>query len=129
MEKHSLEANMTHGSVSGHLLRTAFPLLFGMLGFATLEIVDTWFLAKLSSDYVAALGYIFPMMAITMAMFVAFEAGTASVVSRALGEERQDLVKRYATDALLLALVTSLVLMGSVMWSMDWFMTLVNVPV
>ena len=128
MEKHTVEAKMTTGPVAGHLLRTAFPLVFGMLGYATLDIVDTYFLAHLGSDYVAAIGYLFPITSLVVAFMIAIEAGTASVVSRALGEGRTDQVKRYITDALLLAALLAVGLVLLIWLVLDPLLRFTNVP-
>lgn len=124
----SFEANMVTGSIPKHLLRTAYPLLFGMLGFATLEIADTFYLAHLSSDYVAALGYIFPLMAGVIALAVAFESGTAAIVSRALGEKKQQLVKQLTTDSMLLAFIFSIIVSILIFFNIDLILKLVNTP-
>ncbi|HRZ16604.1 MAG TPA: MATE family efflux transporter, partial [Candidatus Hydrogenedentes bacterium] len=73
------------------LLRMAVPAAVGMMVNALYNVVDTVFVGQgVGAMGIAALSIVFPIQMIASAFAQAIGVGTASVVSRRLGERRPD---------------------------------------
>lgn len=99
------EAILTSGSVPAGLLRLSFPMLFGFLSISLFNLVDTWFIARLGTLPLAAIGFIFPVVMVVGTLSISLGVGAATRVSQAIGAGDQDQVRRLTTDALLLSVL------------------------
>lgn len=103
-------ATLTEGSVRGHLVSLTVPMIWGIAAIMSLSLVDTWFVAQLGERELAAMSFTFPVTFTLVSLGIGLMAGTASVISRVLGEGDMERVKRLTTDAALLGTVLALVL-------------------
>ncbi len=77
----------------------------GIMAIISKSIVDTYFVAQLGTDSLSAMGFMFPVMMVVANLAIGLGAGTSSVVARCIGEGDTGLVRRRATDGLILAFV------------------------
>ena len=86
------------------LLNMAVPMIVSMLVQALYNVVDSVFVAKLSEDALNAVSLAFPLQN----LMIAFGGGTAvginALLSRSLGEKRQDMADKAANTGIFLAL-------------------------
>ena len=80
-----------------------------MLAMMSFNLVDTWFVAQLGADQLAAMSFTFPVVMLLLSVGIGMMAGTSSVLARVVGRGDQHRVRRLASDALILSLVLSLI--------------------
>lgn len=102
-------AKLTRGPVRGHLVSLTTPMIWGIAAMMSLNIVDTWFVAQLGERELAAISFTFPVIMVLISLGIGLMAGTASVISRVLGETDLARVRRLTTDAVFLATAISAV--------------------
>ncbi len=99
----SESAKLATGSISGHLLTQTTPMLFGIAAIMSIGIVDAYFIGKLGSKELAAVGFIFPVTIALSSLGVGVIAGISSVVSRALGSADPDRAQQLGNLGMVLA--------------------------
>lgn len=97
----------TTGPVSTHLRQMTIPMIWGIFAVVAVNVTDTFFVARLGTLPLAAMGFAFPVAMIMFALGIGLSAGTTSVIARAIGRNDKDRVKRLTTDALSLAFAVS----------------------
>lgn len=97
--------DLTKGSLINHLTKLALPSIGGMLAFTLFNITDTYFVGKLGTESLAAMGFTFPVVMIAGAISSGISNGSASVLARAAGEKNINKMRRTATDGILLSLL------------------------
>ena len=103
-------AILIEGSVRRHLINLTVPMVWGLLALMSFNVADTWFVAQLGTEELAAMSFTFPVVNVLTAIGIGIMAGTSSVLARVLGAQDQQRLRRLTSDALLLALVVSVVL-------------------
>ncbi len=88
----------------------AAPMMMGILSRTVYNITDTYFVAKLGTNELAAMNFTFPVVMILGAFSMGMGLGASSSVSRAIGRGEEKAIKRLATDALLLAMLIVIIL-------------------
>lgn len=96
-------AILTGGSVGKTLVKLTWPMVFGILGMITFNLVDTFFVGQLGTLELAALSFTFPVVMVISSLALGLGIGTTSVVSRAIGEQDEAKVRRLTTDSLILS--------------------------
>ena len=91
------------------LLNMALPMIISMLIQACYNIVDSYFVAKLSQDALNAVGLAFPVQNLMIAVAVGTGVGINALLSRSLGQKDQVRADRTAMNGVLLELVSGLV--------------------
>lgn len=84
----------------------ALPAMFSMLVQALYNIVDSYFVSQVSDKGLAAVSLAFPLQNLLIAFAVGTGVGVMSLISRRLGEGRQDEANHAAAHGLVLAFVT-----------------------
>lgn len=96
--------DLSQGSIIGHLIRLAGPMMIGILSIMAMYLVDTYFIGQLGKNPLAAMGFIFPVINLLNGIAFGIGAGASSVIARAIGSKDTDRVKQLTTQSLLLAL-------------------------
>jgi putative MATE family efflux protein len=97
--------SLLQGDVAPHLRRLSIPLVWGMLSMTLFSVVDTYFISRLGTKYLAALGFTIPLVMFYMGITFGLSVGTTSVLARVYGEGDMEKFKRLATDALSLCAI------------------------
>ena len=93
----------------GKLLATmAVPMMISMLFQALYNVVDSVFVAMLSQDAMNAVSLAFPLQMLTIALGAGTGVGMNALLSRSLGEKKQDMVDRAANTGLFLFLCSGI---------------------
>jgi putative MATE family efflux protein len=100
----SRKARLTQGPVGKTLFDLTWPMVFGILGMVTFNLVDTFFVGKLGIDQLAALSFTFPVVMVVSSLAMGLGIGVTSLVSLAIGEGDENKVRRLTTDSLVLSL-------------------------
>ncbi|MBE6965138.1 MAG: MATE family efflux transporter [Ruminococcaceae bacterium] len=87
----------------------AVPMMISMLVQAFYNVVDSIFVARISENALTAVSLAFPLQN----LMIAFGGGTAvginALLSRSLGEKRQEMVDRSANTGIFLSIVTAII--------------------
>ncbi len=87
----------------------AIPMMISMLVQAFYNVVDSIFVARISENALTAVSLAFPLQN----LMIAFGGGTAvginALLSRSLGEKRQEMVDRSANTGIFLSIISALV--------------------
>ena len=90
----------------GKLLASmSMPPMISMLAAALYNIIDSYFVAKISEDALAAVTLVFPIQMLMMAVSIGTGVGLASLISRRLGEKRQQEADLAAAHGFVFAIV------------------------
>ncbi len=76
---------MTVGPVGSILLRLTLPMLGALLAMIGYSVAETWFIARLGPQALAAVSFTFPVTMVVISLAIGLGAGTSAVVARALG--------------------------------------------
>ena len=103
------KAKLTEGSVGRTLVFVTLPMMVGIVGMVAFNLVDTFFVGRLGTLELAAMGFTFPVVMVVGSIARGLGVGVSSVVSRAIGQGDHHKVQRLTTDGLLLSVLIVLV--------------------
>src|SRR5210317_1697220 len=105
-----MTSTLTSGSVAGNLRKQATPFAWALVAIFSFEAVDLFFISRLGDAPLAAVAFTFPVIWLVYGIFIGFEAGAASCVSRAVGRSDDEGAKRLTIDTMTLAVLCATVL-------------------
>ncbi len=95
---------LLHGPIVRTLLLLAWPNVLVMLAQAATGLVETWFVAKLGTDALAAMALVFPGVMLTQMISAgAMGGGISSAIARALGAGHRDEANALVMHALVIS--------------------------
>ena len=86
------------------ILSMALPMVISMLVNSLYNIVDSFFVAKISEDAMTALSLVYPVQNFINAVGIGFGVGMNAVIALHLGAGNEEKAKLAATQGLALAL-------------------------
>lgn len=92
------------------LISMSVPMMISMLVQALYNVVDSYFVAQLSQDALNAVSLSFPIQNLMISIAVGTGVGVNALLSRNLGEKDFDGANRAAGNGLVLAVLSSLVM-------------------
>ena len=96
----------------GKLLMTiSLPVMISMLIQSLYNVVDSYFVSKISENALTAVSLVFPMQNLMIAFSTGTAVGINALLSRKLGQKDQKAVNSAAENGILLAFLSSLVFM------------------
>ena len=105
------ENKMGSMPVNKLLLNMAVPMIISMLVQAFYNVVDSVFVAQLSEDALNAVSLAFPIQNLMISVAVGTGVGINALLSKSLGEKRQDRANAAAMNGLFLAAASYVVFM------------------
>lgn len=118
------QAYMKEKPVFPLLTSMALPMMLSMLVSALYNIIDSFFVAKISEASMTALSLVFPVQNLINAVSVGFAVGINSAVAFYLGAEKQENADTAATVGLALNGLHGLLLTAVGLWFMPSFLHL-----
>jgi putative MATE family efflux protein len=112
-------SKLLEGSVTSNLTRLTLPSIGGMLAIMIFNLTDTWFVSRLGTDELAAMGFTFAVVMIVGALAIGFSTGAASIITRALGSGNKPLAARTVSDGIFLTIVGTLIISGIGLLTME----------
>ena len=111
-----MKRQLTQGPIGQHLTNLALPMVGGVFAVMAFSLVDTYFVAQLGTNELAAISFTFPVVTIMGNLTLGLGVGVSSAIARAIGEGNRAKVRRLTTDSLTLSLlvVTLIVAVGLV---------------
>ena len=106
------ENSMGTAAIPGLVLKTGVPLMISLLINSLYNFVDSVFVSRISEDALTALSLAAPVQLLMSAMGLGIAVGLNAVISRALGEQNTEKVKRTASASLVLAFLAWLLVVA-----------------
>jgi putative MATE family efflux protein len=98
------------GSVNKLLASQSLPAIVGMLVMSLYNLIDTAFISNgVSTDALAGVSLVFPLIMISGAIFQSLGIGSASIISRHLGADKQNAAEKTLGNFLFLVVTSSIV--------------------
>lgn len=106
------------------VLSMSLPMVLSMLVNSLYNIVDSYFVAKISEDAMTALSLVFPVQNLINAVTIGFSIGVNAVIAYHLGAGKREEANAAAVQGLLLNGAHGLALMVGSIAMMPWFLSL-----
>ncbi len=113
-------ARYTHGSIGGTMIKTAISMIPATLAISGYNIADTYFVSKLGTDPLAAMGFTFPMIMLIGCIYRGIAVGAATPLSHSIGSLKPGKAAKVATSGLILVLLCSIILGGIGLLTSKW---------
>ncbi|MFZ1343953.1 MATE family efflux transporter [Thiothrix eikelboomii] len=123
-----LKRDLTVGDEKQILISQTLPMLWGLIAVMSVTIVDTYYLGLLGTHALAAMGFVFPVVMFMNSLSFGIGVGASSVIARAIGSKQEDWVRNYSTQALVLALIVSLLFAMVGLLTVDPLFRLLGAP-
>ena len=104
------------------VLSMSFPMVLSMAVNSLYNIVDSYFVAKLSEDAITALSLVYPAQNLLTAIAVGFGVGVNAMISYHFGADNQKRANRAASQGLLLGLIHGILLALLLLFAMPAFL-------
>ena len=104
------------------IMSMSLPMVISMLVNSLYNIIDSFFVAKISDDAMTALSLVFPVQNFINAVAIGFGLGINAVIAIHLGGGEREKADRAASQGLLLAAVHGVVLMAASILFMPVFL-------
>ncbi len=101
---------LTEGKIFLQLFELTLPMVWGVFSVFAFSLADTYFVAQLGTNELAAMSFTFPVVAVLASVAMGLGVGTSSVIARVIGEGNRQKVQRLTTDSLLLSLLIVIIL-------------------
>ncbi|MCK4912437.1 MAG: MATE family efflux transporter [Candidatus Omnitrophica bacterium] len=112
--------HLTQGLVTKKLISLSIPMVFGLLSMVIFNLVDAFFISRLGTKELAAIGFTFPVIMFFISIILGFGVATSSVVSRAIGRGDHHQVQGLTTDSLITSLFIMAIFTIIGLLSMNW---------
>ena len=103
------------------LLTMAAPMILSMMIGALYNIVDSIFVSNYSEDALTAVSLAFPIQNVIVALGTGVGVGINAMLSRLLGEKKQEEVNKTAGNGLLLSFIVYFILLAFGIFGVKWF--------
>ena len=100
-------SKLLHGSVPAHLARLTLPSIGGMFAIMVFNLTDTWYVSRLGTDELAAMGFTFAVVMMVGALAIGFSTGSASIITRAIGAGDRAKARRTVSDGMVLTILAT----------------------
>ncbi len=102
---------MTEGNVSKLVSKMAIPTIISMLITTFYNMADTYFVGHLNTNATAAVGIVFPLMAVIQACGFFFGHGSGNYISKKLGQQQGEDATKMAATAFFSAIIFGIIFM------------------
>ncbi|MFV0410300.1 MAG: MATE family efflux transporter [Paracoccus sp. (in: a-proteobacteria)] len=115
------------GSTFGHVVRMSLTTSIGLMAMFAVDFVDMIFISMLGNDTLAAaVGYAGTLLFFTNSINIGLSIAAGSLVARAIGGERLEASRRYATNVAIFAAVIGVVTPLLVMMNLNATLSLLG---
>ena len=105
-----VDAPLTEGSISLNLFRLAVPIIISNMLQTAYQVVDTFWVGRLSAQAVAAVSFCFPLSFLLIALGGGLPLAGTVLAAQYTGRGDEDAMNHVAAQTLLMVFVVSLVL-------------------
>ena len=101
--------NLLRGNPKKAVLKLSLPLMLSMMVISLYNIIDSFWVAGLGADQLAAVGFVIPLEFLIISIGTSLGAGITSVVSKYIGEKDDKLADNSAAHGVILSLIFSVI--------------------
>ena len=101
--------NLLRGNPKKAVLKLSLPLMLSMMVISLYNIIDSFWVAGLGADQLAAVGFVIPLEFLIISIGTSLGAGITSVVSKYIGEKNDELADNSAAHGVILSLIFSVI--------------------
>jgi len=102
--------DLTQGSILKRLIAIAAPIMAMQVFQMAYNLIDMFFLGRISTDAVAAAGSAGMYLWLSVAFFVIGQLGAEIGVSQSTGKGDEETARKYATNSILVAIILGIVI-------------------
>ena len=106
------------------LLSMSLPMVISMAVNSLYNIVDSYFVAKISENAMTALSLVFPIQNFINAVAIGFGVGINAMIAQYLGAGRRDKADETLTQGMVLAVIHGIVMMILCIIGIPYFLRL-----
>ncbi len=117
---------MTETPIPKLITSLAIPTIISMLVTSIYNMADTFFVSKLGTSATGAVGIVFSLMAIIQAVGFTLGMGAGSLISRLMGQKKQEEAQEVASTSFFTAILFGLLLTFFGLVFIDPFMDLLG---
>lgn len=121
MEKDKRIYLMEKESVKKALIALSVPAIIGMLINAIYNAVDTMFVGKVGTEAIGAVTLVFPIFMLISTIGLTFGVGSASYISRLLGQKKKDKASQVASTAFFTTIIVGTIFTIIAMLNLESF--------
>ena len=123
------DVDMTEGSIFGHLIKFAVPLLVGNILQQLYNMVDTWVVGNyVDGEAFSAVGTVGPIINLLIGFFMGFSTGTGVIISQYYGAKKHDEVQRSMHTSLAITFILGIVFTVVGILMVPFMLDLMNTP-
>jgi len=119
--------DLTQGSILKKLIAMAAPIMAMQVFQMAYNLIDMFFLGRISADAVAAAGSAGMFIWLSVAFFIVGSMGAEIGVSQSVGKKDLPMAKKYAKNAVLIALVLGIAVMVVTLIFPNQFMRILRI--
>ncbi|MGQ9602619.1 MAG: MATE family efflux transporter [bacterium] len=107
-------AKLTIGPITSTIVKLSLPMTVAMAAMVCFNIVDTFFVSRLGTKQLAAMGFTFPIVLTVNSVALGLGTGATAVLSVLIGKGDREGARRITSDTILLSvtIVVFLLLVG-----------------
>lgn len=98
----STRPNLLNDDIRPTLLKMTIPMMLGIVSLMLFNLADLYFVSRLGTDALAALGFTFPVCFTVISLAIGLGIGTSATLARLLGEGDSEGASSLASDNLLI---------------------------
>lgn len=100
--------NLLRGNPKEAIKKLSWPLMLSMIVISLYNIIDSFWIAGLGVDQLAAIGFVIPLEYLIISIGTSLGAGITSVVSKYIGEKNDKMADNAAIHSILLTIFISI---------------------
>ena len=104
------EQDFTKGSISKAIFLLSIPMVLEMVMESVFAVVDIFFVSKLGAEAVSVVGITESLITIIYALGIGFSTGTTALISRRIGEKKNDEAAIIAVQSIIVGILVSIVI-------------------
>ena len=123
-----MHLDLTQGKLNDHMVKLAVPAVIGYLFHTMFNMTDTFFAGQLSTEALAALSLSASVFFMVLAIGIGMSEAVTSLLGNALGEQDIPKAQHIALNAIVFALVLSIILSVSGVLSVPYLIDALGDP-
>ncbi|AGX42963.1 MATE family efflux transporter [Clostridium saccharobutylicum] len=120
---------MSEGNITKLLFQLGMPIIIGMLVTSLYNIVDAIFVGGLGTSQMGAVSIAYPIGQVIIGLGLTFGSGSASYISRLLGEKNNKQADNTASTALFTSIIVGFITIVLIMCFIDKVLTFLGATV
>ena len=123
------DVDLTQGSILGHIVSFALPLLIGNIFQQLYNTVDTWVVGNfVSNEAFSAVGTVGSIVNLLIGFFMGFSSGAGVLISQYYGAHQEDKVNDTVHTAIVMTLIMGIAFTGIGIFMTPYMLELMDMP-